>query len=100
MKKTTIAIILAIFTLVGCISSLDKNTVKSNASYSINTVKTSLDSIYKNSEKNIFRNDNLIFFDVDSDDIERVFTIDTYMLGDDDEREDIVIISPEIVVTP
>tara|TARA_Y100000593_G_scaffold32360_1_gene63751 strand:- start:7712 stop:8011 length:300 start_codon:yes stop_codon:yes gene_type:complete len=99
MKNSIIAISLLILFLVGCYGATNKSSIKTVNSYE--DIKNEAISNFSNSNENIF-DDNLIFFENINGDFERMYTIDTSIVNSEGEieRDIIVRIGPDIVVTP
>ena len=99
MKNSIIAISLLILFLVGCYGATNKSSIKTVNSYE--DIKNEAISNFSNNNENIF-DDNLIFFENINGDFERMYTIDTSIVNSEGEieRDIIVRIGPDIVVTP
>ena len=99
MKNSIIAISTIFLFLAGCYGATSKSSIKSVNSLEEIKKQNISNMTEKNNE--IF-GDNLIFFDGNAGEFERIYTIDTYIINSKGqiERDIIVRIGPDIVVTP
>jgi len=98
MKSFNIASVSATAVLIGCLGASSNSSVKTKTSFPIvENAPSATDPGTFNTEID----NNLIFFSRNSRGIERTYTLDSYFLFDEPNRaDDILIIGPDVVVTP